>query len=224
VPASWLDPNAQLEPERGPAWDMPVGLIVFGGAGAGKFVWTDLVACGTGTDVCTPGDWALTFRTGADLWINRFLAVSGSYLKPLEMKTTGSGTGYRFTTTLAPDVATIGGKGGFPIGRVRIFAESGGTYQRSNLQTTQSVNPITMTNDEGEAVVVSPGGTQVFNMQTSGWSWYVDAGVEVWLSPKWGVYGEAGRVGLHGTPRAGGEGGLEETVIYFVGGVRVRLR
>jgi len=44
---------------------------------------------------------------------------------------TGSGTGYRFTTTLSPNIATIGGKGGFPYGRVRVYGDTAiSTYSR----------------------------------------------------------------------------------------------
>jgi hypothetical protein len=224
VPSAWLDPNAQVETPRESNWEMATGLILFAGTGPVKYIWTDLVGCGTNNDVCTPNDWQMAYRTGVDFWLNRFVAVTGGYFKALEWQARGSGSGYRFKTTLTSDVATVGVKGGISISRVRVYLDVGGTYQRSNLQTTQSVNPITGSGTNGETIIVSEGGTQVFNMQTSGMNWYLAGGLEVWVKRNWGLYTEVGRMGLHGTPRAGGEGGLEDTLGYAVTGIRLRVR
>lgn len=221
APANWLDPNARPETGGGPEFPLPVGLVLFGGLGAGKYGHSGAVACGQGVGSCSSNAYALTFRMGGDFWLGRFLAVTGSYLKPLEMKATGGGSGYRFTTTLRPNVATVGGKIAIPTGRVRLYAEGGFTYQRSNFQTTESVNPYVATVNGEE--VVFPGGTQVFNLQTGGWGWIAGGGIDIWVKRQWGVYAEAGRATLQGSPRAGGEGSLDETLLYFVGGVRFRL-
>jgi hypothetical protein len=220
APSSWLDPNARPDTGGGPIFPIPTGIILFGGPGIGKFATSGLVACGS-EENCTASVYTLTFRAGAEFWLNRHMAVTGSYIKPIEMKATGAGTGYRFTTTLSPNIATIGGKGGLPFGRSRIYGEGGAVYQRSNLQTTQSVNPITVTVSEEE--VIFPGGTQEFNLQTAGWSWYFGGGVEIWINRKLGVYVEGGRAGLRGSPIAGGEGSLNDTLTYLIGGIRFRL-
>jgi hypothetical protein len=221
VPAHWLDPNAQPETTGGFLFPLPTGLSLFGGAGAGLYGNIGAVACGSGTE-CTTQETKFAIRAGADFWINRFMAATGSYLRPVEMKATGSGSGFRFTTTLLANVATFGGKIALPARRARVYGEGGGVYQRSNLQTTQSINPIVITGDDGD-VVVSPGGTQVFNMQTAGWSWYAGGGVEIWVKKTWAVFGEAGRVSLQGSPRAGGEGHLDDSLIYAIGGVRLHV-
>jgi hypothetical protein len=219
VPTTWVDPNLQLETTR-EKWEMATGLVLFGGAGFGKYLWSDLVACGNSTDSCVAANYHMTYRAGVAFWLNRFVGVTGGYFKASQFKTRGAGSGYRFTTTLAPDVATVGAIGGFSIGRARVYAEGGGTYERSNLQTTESINPI-LGNDGS---VSSEGGTQVLNLQTSGWAWYAAGGMEVWVNNKWGLFGEMGRMGINGQPRAGGEGYLNETVAYTIGGVRLRLR
>jgi hypothetical protein len=221
-PSSWLDPNAQPEVAAGPSWDLATGLVLWGGAGLGSYSTSALIACGSAADVCTASSKVLSFRGGADFWLNRFMAITGSYLKPLTMEATGSGSSYRFTTTFAPNIATIGGKGAFALKRGRIYGEGGGTYQRSNFQTTESVNPLVVTTASGQEIV-SPGGTQVFNLQTAGWGWYFGAGFEIWVKRRWGVFGEFGRAEIRGTPRAGGEGSLNELVTYYTGGVRLAL-
>jgi hypothetical protein len=221
APSSWLDPNAQPETGGGPIFPIPTGIVLFGGPGVGKFANSPTVACGTNVEQCSASAYTLTFRVGGEFWLNRHMAVTGSYIKPVEMKATGAGTGYRFTTTLSPNIGTIGGKVGLPFGRARLYAEGGALYQRSNFQTTQSVNPITGTVNEEE--VIFPGGTQEFNLQTSGWSWLAGGGVEIWIKRNLGIYIEGGRAGLKGSPIAGGEGKLDDSLWYFIGGVRFRL-
>jgi len=220
LPASWLDPTAKPESGGNSEWELATGLVLWGGGGLGMYGDSGLFACGANVEECTISDKVLSFRGGADFWLNRYLAVTGSYLKPLQMETTGSGSTYRFTTTLGPNIATFGGKVGIPLNRGRIYGEGGGTYQRSNFQTTESVNPIVVTNSNGDEVVF-PGGTQVFNFQTAGWGWYAGGGAEIWIKKRWAVYGEYGRATVEGSPRAGGEGSLSETVSYFMGGVRI---
>ena len=221
-PGSWLDPNAQPEREGGgPTWTMATGFVLFGSVGVGKFSNAGKVACGVGTEICNASTYPLTFRVGGDYWLNRFIAVTGSYVKPYRLEVFGSGPGYRFANSFSPNIATIGGKVGLPAGRVRFFGEGGASYQRSNFKTVQVNDPITVTvNDEPTTF---PGGAQVFNMQTSGWSWYAGGGAEIWVKRKFAVYGEMGRVGLKGTPISTGEGSIDDHVIYIVGGVRFRL-
>jgi len=220
APAHWLDPNAQPEPDRGPSWPMATGLLPFGGAGVGKYGQVGAIACGVGAE-CNASNYRVTFRLGADFWFGRWLAVTGSYFKPYKMEAIGAGSGYTFTTTLVPNVATFGGKVGLPYGRLRMYGEGGGTYQRSNFQTVQTMSDITVTvNDQPTTF---PGGTQEFNLQTSGWSWYVAGGGEIWIKKRLAIYGEVGRVGLKGDPIAGGEGSLNDRVVYMLAGFRFRL-
>ncbi len=220
-PARWLDPNAQPEREGGPEWPLPTGIVLFGGLGLGSFHELGLIACGVGTDYCTPSNKPLTFQVGADYWLNRYLAVTGSYMKPYRLEVLGYGSGYRFSTYFSPNVATMGGKFGLSVSRVRFYGEGGAVYQRGNYKTTQMVDPITVTVN-GEPTTF-PGGVQVFNFQTSGWSWMAGGGAEVWVKRNWAIYGEAGWLGLKGTPIAGGEGSLNDRLLYFVAGVRLRL-
>lgn len=219
-PANWLDPNAKPDSSGGPSWPMATGLVLFGGAGIGKYANSSAIACGVGAD-CTASNLQATFRVGGDFWFGRFLAATGSYLKPLHMQARGSGGGYSFLTTLSPNIGTIGAKVGLPAGRVRLYGEVGGVYQRSNFQTTQTNDPRTVTVNGQDTTF--PGGTQVFNLQTSGWSWMVGGGGEIWVKRRWAIYGEVGRTGIKGSPVAGGEGQLDESLWYIVAGVKMRL-
>ena len=105
-------------------------------------------------------------RFGGDYWIWPYLAISGGFLKPLGAKAEGSGTGYRFETSLTPNVVTITGKVGVPFGRFRVYGESGAAYNWTSRTTTQTMNETTIVVD-GLPIVV-PGGTQVFELKTEG--------------------------------------------------------
>jgi hypothetical protein len=221
-PATWLDPNFEPERDRGgPEWVMATGFIPFGGIALGK--WSDFtaLACGIQVEECNPSDKTVTFRAGVDFWLGKYLAASGSYLKPLAVSTAGAGSGYFFATKQVSDIVTFTGKGALPIGRVRLYGEGGGLYHHTTLTTDQLMDEIVV--DIGGVPTTFPGGTQTFLLQTAGWGWMMGGGGEVWVTKKFAIFGELGRAKLSGNPRSTGEGKINDTLTWVVGGVRVHL-
>ncbi len=62
-----------------------------------------------------------------------------------------------------------------------------------------------------------PGGTQVFELKTDGWSWMWAGGAEFWLTPIVAVWGEFSWVKLAGNASGGGEGSLDDSVTSIDG-------
>lgn len=221
APPNWLsDEQAGGSAKTGSSVQLPKGLVLFGGGGIGKYADAVSVSCGTGSD-CTGKDLRIAGRVGGEYWFAPFLAVSASYLKPANATTVGSGTNYHFDSALTPQIVTITGKAGIPIGRARIYGEAGANHSWATLATTQTLNDRTITVD-GVAQTVT-GGTQTFELKTGGWGWMFGGGLEVWLKRSLAAYGEFGYARLKGAPTGGGDGVLDERVTYVVAGLRVSL-
>ncbi len=221
APDTWLrDPPPETEKKTGSDTLVPKGFLLYVGAGLSKYANASTVSCGTQT-ACARDDTQIAVRIGGDYWIKPYLAVSGGFLKPWGAKAEGSGNGYRFETSLSPNIVTITGKVGAPLGRLRVYGESGAAYNWTTRTTSQTMNEITITVD-GLPVVV-PGGTQVFELKTEGWSWMWSGGGEFWLTPIAAVWGEFSWVKLVGKASGGGEGSLNDTVTSVAGGIRLSL-
>jgi hypothetical protein len=221
APDAWLrDLPAETEKKTGSDTMIPKGLLLYVGAGLSKYAHASTVSCGMQTS-CASDDTQISVRVGGDYWIRPYLAVSGGFLKPWGATADGSGNGYRFETSLKPNVVTITGKVGAPFGRFRVYGESGAAYNWTTRTTTQTMYETTITVD-GLPIVV-PGGTQVFELKTDGWSWMWSGGGEFWLTPIVAAWGEFSWVKLVGKASGGGEGNLNDTVTSVVGGIRLSL-
>lgn len=221
APAWWLHPElASASDKSVPEFILPKGLVLFGGGAIAKYSNEVSVSCGTGAD-CNGKGVRVAGRVGGEFWIARFLAASFSYLKPMNAATAGSGTGYSFSSTLTPHIAIVSGKVGLPIGRVRVYGEAGADYHWATRITTETIADATVTVDSVTQTIV--GGTQSFELKTAGWGWMFGGGLEVWLKRSLAMYGEFGYARLKGSATGGGEGVLDETVIFAVAGLRFRL-
>jgi len=221
APDAWLrDLPVESENKTGSETQVPKGLLLYVGAGLSRYANASTVSCGTNT-TCASDDTQIALRIGGDYWIRPYLAVSGGFLKPWGATAEGSGNTYRFETSLKPNIVTITGKVGAPFGRFRVYGESGAVYNWTTRTTTQTMNESTITVD-GLPIVI-PGGTQVFELNTDGWSWMWGGGGEFWLTPIVGVWGEFSWVKLVGKASGGGEGTLDDTVMSAVAGIRLSL-
>ncbi len=221
APDAWLrDPPAETEKKTGSETQIPKGFLLYVGAGLSWYTNASTVSCGIQTS-CASDDTQIAFRVGGDYWIRPWLAISGGFLKPLGATAEGGGSSYRFETSLTPNIVTITGKVGAPFGRFRIYGESGTAYNWTSRTTTQTMNETTIIVD-GLPVVV-PGGTQVFELNTDGWSWMWGGGAEFWLSPLIAIWGEFSWMRLVGNATNGGEGTLDDTLTSVVGGIRLSL-
>jgi hypothetical protein len=181
---------------------LPAGLLVYGGGGLGKLTNAYSQACGNAPNCGGTDSMLGSYTFGATFWLNHFVGVEGAYLKPRTTKVTGGDT-YSFTTTQKTDIFSVTGKGGLPVGPVRVFGEAGMAYHVGTQATTETKDVL----------------TQAFGFKTHGWSYIWGGGVEVWAWKKIAIYTDLGVVRVKGSANTGGEAMLDDSVRYlFIGG------
>ena len=200
--------------------DVPTGLIVFGGAGLSSFRDALLLLCGN-VSPCDGEDSRTTYTAGATFWFGPFIGLEGSYLRPPSVNASGTATNFSFNSVLDAHVFVINGKVGIPINRVRIYGQGGTNYHRATHSTTQTINDIAVT--VGGVPQLVPGGTQVIELRTGGWGWQFGAGLEVWVRPSVGIFGEVGRTRLKGSNVEGPEADLEDYLSAALFGLRIKI-
>ena len=184
----------------------PRGLVVFGGAGLSSTRDLELMACGNVVD-CSGDNSGVAFTGGAAVWFTRYLAAEGAYIRPSKGEAGGNGTTFTFGTEFEAHIVTIAAKAGVPLGPVRLFGQFGTNYSEAIFTTTQTTGDL----------------SQTFGLRTTGWGWMFGGGIEVWIAPAFGIYGEFNRLALKGTARDGAEGSIDDRMnAFFVGG-RVRI-
>ena len=192
---------------------------MFGGGGVGDYRDAKALACGT-TPGCTDEERG-AFAVGVTYWFARFVAAEGSYIRTPQLVVRGSGDTYTFDSSIDAHVVTMAGKGGLPLGPVRIYGYLGTNYHRATVGTTETIEDTTVTVDGAEQTI--EGGTQTFELKTAGWGWTFGGGVEAWINPWIGIYGEANRSLLKGDALDDADGRLDEGVTTYLFGARVRI-
>jgi hypothetical protein len=226
VPAAWLRQGSEEVTAARNAMELPTGLVLFGGGGFAKFRDAVAVACGSMAN-CTGDLTQVAYTGGAEFWFTKFLSAEATYLKPTDVTATGDGDYYRFNSILSTHIFTFAGKLGVQAGPVRIYGKGGATYHRALSTTTETIDDRTVTvgdptvGDTTEEIV--KGGTQVFQLETSGWGWMFGGGLEGWVSPTLAFYMEGGYDKIRGGDRSNGEGQIRDRVIYAVMGIRVHI-
>ena len=216
APAEWLthgDASAA-------AWRMPKGVMLFAGAGATHFSNAVSAACGDAT-TCSGDSIIRTVAAGATFWITPFLGAQFTYVRPGQGMTTGTGTGFHFSSALDSDVMTVAGAVGIPIGRVRLYGLGGANYHHATSATTETIDDVTaVVNGTAQTII---GGTQQFEHKTQGWNWLAGGGLEAWVSRSFALYIEAQDARLKAADIGSSEGGIDEHLTFIVIGGRVRL-
>jgi hypothetical protein len=182
------------------------GLSVFGGAALGKYRDAHALACGDVTP-CGGHDSGIGYTAGLTYWFSRFIAAEGSYLRPARATANGSGSTFKFDSSLDPKVMTLAGKVGGPIGPVRLYVLSGVNRHWARSRTTETI---------GDAA-------QAIEFETRGWGLVFGGGGEVWVAPAVALYGDINFISLKGSPAGGGEVRLDDRLRLFTFGARVRL-
>jgi hypothetical protein len=198
---------------------LPAGLQVFAGSGLTTIRDAAAIACGSAAP-CNSHQSGVPYSAGVTYWLTRFIAVEASFVQPAKVKATGSGTGFHFDSSLDVPFVTIGGKAGVGAGPVRFYATGGANFQRSAAISDETIDERTITIADVPQTI--PGGTQRFELRTSGWGWQVGGGMEVWVAGPLAIYAEVGRATLKGTAGVG-EGRLDERVRFIIGGLRLHL-
>jgi len=219
-PAEWLLPGAQTLAAGPSAPTAPVGLVLSGGGGWAMFGDPNSAECGSVSD-CTGKDSPLTVAGSAAYWFTQILGAEVSYVKPGRVTASGAGSGFVFNTALETDVVTLVGKIGIPVRFARVYAFGGATHHWATSTTTETLADQTVTVDD-EPVVI-PGGTQVFTLNTKGWSWLFGGGAEFWAAPRFAIFTDLTYLKLKGDNADGGESGLDERAILFLAGARFKL-
>jgi hypothetical protein len=211
-------PNATVFLRQGPVdlnakgpialWsDTPVGLVVSGGAGLGWFRDALDLQCGNAS-ACNGGDSRTDYVASATWWIGPFIGIEGAYVKPAGINASGTGSNYEFSSVQSTWIGAINGKGSIPAHRVRIYGQGGTNYSRAKFSTTQTITNV---------------GTQKIELKTGGWGWQIGGGLEVWVKPPFGVFGEFNRFHLKGEGIEGGHGSLDDWFTTALFGMRVKI-
>jgi hypothetical protein len=221
VPKEWMLKEGEM-PERpaGVRRPSPRGLVIFGGGGLTMFRDGLTADCGNVQD-CAPKNSGLSYTAGAAVWITRYLAIEGSYIKPKTLKVTGSGTLYTFNSSLETQFVTGAAKIGVPIGPVRFYGIAGIDYHRALRTTTQVNQDSSVTVDDVTTTI--PGNTQTFATATSGVGWLFGGGMEGWVTKSFAIYGDITRAKVKGTGLNNTEGAIDDRATFLVAGIRIRL-
>jgi hypothetical protein len=198
----------------------PTGFVVTGGAGLVKYRDAALIACGNVVD-CTAKGTRVGYTGGAEVWISRFLAAEGSYIRPTTFKSNGNGETYKFDSSIDAHILTVAGKAGGPIGPVRLYGRAGANYHRAKSLNSITIDPRTITVDGVEQVF--PGGTQTSELTTQGWGWLYGGGFEIWVANSTALYADLSFAKLRGEEKGGGDGRLNDRLMLFFAGLRIHI-
>ncbi len=218
APEAWLRHGPPPPPSL---FSSAPGLELFGGANFMTFRDAVGRACGT-VQGCAGTDFTPSYAMGAAYWMSRYFGAHGSYLRAGTIDVSADSPTVRFDTTIDIEALTLGGIAGVPIGRARLFAHAG-------INRHRAVNVTVQTTDDKEVVVdgvprTIEGGTETFVLSTSGLGWQFGGGLDLWVTPAFAVFAEAGSGPIKGPNRNAPEGRIDDHMTYVLLGGRVRLR
>jgi len=206
---------------RGPRRQAPTGLVVFAGAALTTYANAREFGC-SGVPTCSGDETGVGYTVGADFWITRYLAVEGTYMRPPHLTIAGSGPSYHFDSFLEPHLFTGAGKVGVALGPVRLYGRAGFNYHRAESGTTQVIDDITTTTEDG-VTTITPGSTQTVEANTQGYGWLVGGGMEAWVAPAFALYVEGGGAGIKGKGEVVEQGQIDNRLTVFTAGIKIRL-
>ena len=206
---------------RGPRRQAPRGFVVWGGAALVDYSNSLEFGC-SGVPSCSGDDRGIGYTVGADYWVTRYLAVEGSYIRPPHLTIAGSGNNFHFDSFFEPHLFTIAGKVGVPLGPVRLYGRAGFNYHTGESGTTQVIDPITITNEDG-TTTTTPGSTQSVDANTDGWGWLATGGIEAWVHPAFAFYGEGGGAGIKGGAEVVEQGNIDNRIWLITAGIKIKI-
>jgi hypothetical protein len=206
---------------RGPRRQAPRGFVVWGGGALVDYSNALEFGC-SGVTTCSGDDRGIGYTVGADYWVTRYLAIEGSYIRPPHLTIAGSGTNFHFDSFFEPHLFTIAGKVGIPLGPIRLYGRAGFNYHRGESGTTQVIDPITITNEDG-TTTTTPGSTSSVDAKTDGWGWLTTGGIEAWVAPAFAFYGEGGGAGIKGGAEVVEQGNIDNRIWLITAGVKIKI-
>jgi opacity protein-like surface antigen len=219
VPSQWLSHETASAPAKARR-PSPTGLVLFGGPAFVKVRDAVALACGNVTD-CTGKNFRPAISVGAAYWLTRFLAAEATFVQPRSITVDGAAPGFRFTDEMSFHLVNVVAKVGVPLGPVRFYGNAGANYHRGTFTSTETIDPVTLTVDDTTQTIA--GGTQTSSRDTAGWGWLFGGGLEGWITPSIGLFGEVNYARLKGTVINSTEGGIDDRVTLIAFGLRVHL-
>jgi hypothetical protein len=189
---------------------VPTGLVLFGGGAYTKVSDVRALACNTVAD-CTGGDTGFRYSAGVAYWVAPFVAAEASYLRTSDVTAEGTVRNFRFDSSFKADVFTVAGVVGVPLKAVRPFGKVGANYHKAIFSTTQVQTDVT------------ENATQTNYVKTQGWGFMFGGGLEAWIKPWIGFYGEAGYAKLKGSAPDDEQGTANFGLTYVLFGGRIHI-
>jgi hypothetical protein len=218
APAAWLRHGPPPPPSL---FSSAPGLELFGSSNFVTFREAIGRTCGT-LQGCSGKDFTPSFAAGAAYWVSPYFGAYASYLRAATVNVAGTGTRFRFDTTIDIEALTMSGIVGVPIGRTRLYGYGGGNRHRGAAVTVETTEDTVVVIDGVPRTIV--GGTETFVFNSSGWGWQFGGGFDVWLTPALALFAEAGSGPVKGANRDTPEGVVDDYMTFALIGGRVRLR
>jgi len=212
--SSWLtdarpDVSKPVKEAESPVASKPqsplTGPIAFGGVGLGTALHFDEQACGT---VTCSWNVPIQFGGGVGWWFNDFFGVEGRYGYLGTLTATANESDFQFSTTREAGFLSVAGRAGLRKGRFRPFGRAGMSLDRTTQTTTQTM---------GDS-------TETLAVRARGWAPVFGGGLEVWLSPRLGLFADAQRLGFKSKDERDSPIDINDTLFTAQAGVTVRLR
>jgi hypothetical protein len=189
---------------------VPTGVVLFGGGAYTSIGDVRLLMCGT-VGNCSGGSSGFKYSGGVAYWFAPFLAAEATWIRPYEVNAEGTVSNFRFNSSYDADIFTVAGVVGIPAKAARPFGKVGANYHRAIFATTQTQTDAT------------ENATQNYHVKTDGWGFVFGGGVEVWIKPTFGFYGEAGYGKIKGEPLDDEEGPANFGLTYVLFGARIHI-
>ena len=196
------NPNA-----TGPRRPAPTGLVIFAGGGLTQFPELFALRCGLVQD-CAGDETTGALTAGVTFWPTRWLGLEGSYVKPSTATGSGAFGEFTFTETIEiHNLVNIVAKLGLPLGPVRLYGQGGLNWHEGTASTVQTLGAD----------------SQTIDFQAEGWGWTYGGGMEVWVAPRFALYGEANIGRLKGDATDNTTGEFENRIRSYLFGARFRI-
>jgi len=214
APAIWLVRGATAARGHTREWDPPIqALVVSGGGGTIGLSSLSQPNCGDVTG-CTSGGMRPAYSAGATYWLGSFVGIYGSVGRASEVKAHGTGTSFSFDSATRLDRANVAAVVGGPAGPTRIYGIGGMTFNRTITKSSESI----------DAAGAATRPTQQTEIETRGWGLLFGGGIEVWATPRIGIFGEFTDSTLRGDDVKDGEARVDGTAMAITTGMRFKLR
>lgn len=219
-PSEWLEDRGQ-QAAGASATVQPTGIMVFGTGGLTTFGSFGSADCGQNTSNCTSHATKPAATAGAAYWFTPHVAAVVSYTRTRAALANGNGSNYTFTSRLETNVLTVGGQIMASAHHVTFFGRVGGAHHRARWLTSQTTDPTTVTVDGVDQVL--QGGTESWDVRTTGWNWSVGAGADFWVSSRVAIVTAFQFAVLKGTDLGGSEAAIDERAPSVQAGLLLRL-